>query len=289
MVRAYVVAALFPFLAFPNAGESPAHPGDLPSSVRGGAWLLEDSVRTYAGEELFALIDGGAPLYFEYGFVLARSARYRCTSGTVVAAEAYEMRTEAGAYGLFSYLSAGSGKPASIGQAAVQGTGFVLACRGRQVWSFTALDDAGMDSVSVLAREFAGPAAVMNASLPVIPRFAGLFPEAQESVLFFGPMGFLKRAPFTPQRSVIIGVGMSALIPEGDVSVLECASVREAEVRYDSLLCSLGLAVDRASTRETWSVLSRDGRELLVARKGECLVIIAGPDRERLLARWRRL
>ena len=199
MVRAYLLPTLFLILNVPDSRRSLAHPGDLPISMRGGTWTLEDSVRTYAGEELFELIDGGAPLYFEYGFVLARSARYRCASGSVVAAEAYEMRTEAGAYGLFSYLSAGSGRPVKIGQAAVEGTGFVLAWRGRQVWSFTALDGVGMDSVCALALECVGPEMVMEASLLIVRRFAGLFPGAQESVLFFGPLGFQKRAPFSPQ------------------------------------------------------------------------------------------
>jgi len=271
------------------AGESPAQRVDLPFSVRGGAWTLEDSVRTYEGEELFALIDGGAPLHFEYGFVLVRSARYRSASGGVVAVEAYEMRSEAGAYGLYSYLSAGSGTPATIGQAAVEGTGFVLAWRGRQVWSITALDGAGMDSVFVLAREFVGSSDVVGSSLPIVRRFAGLFPEAREVVLFFGPLGFQKRAPFTPAGSMAIGNGLSALIPEGEVLMLEYSSIREAGIRYDSLLCALGRAGDPASGPGAWRVLSREGRELLVARKGEDLLIFSGPDRERLLALWRRL
>ena len=150
------------------------------------------------------------------------------------------MRTEAGAYGLFSYVSAGSGRPVKIGQAAVEGTGFVLAWRGRQVWSFTALDGVGMDSVCALALECVGPEMVTEASPLIVRRFAALFPEAQEPVLFFGPLGFQKRAPFSPGRSMDIGSGMSALIPEGEVLVLEYSSVREAGVRYDSLVCSLG-------------------------------------------------
>jgi hypothetical protein len=289
MVQAYLLTAMFLVMDVPDAGRSPAHPGDFPLSVRGGAWTLEDSARTYAGEELFQLIDGGAPLYFEYGFLLARSARYRCASADVVAAEAYEMRTEAGAYGLFTYLSAGSGTPAKFGQAAVEGAGFLLACRGRQVWSFTAIDGVGMDSVSALAREFVGPAAVMGTSLPVIRRFTGLFPGAQEPVLFFGPQGFQKRAPLSPARSMTIGSGVSALIPEGEVVMLAYSSILEAGVGYDSLVCSLGLVGKPASGPGAWRLVTRDGRELLVARKGECVVILAGPDRERLLALWHRL
>ncbi len=289
MVRTYVLPALLLIMNVPEAGGSLARSGDLPNSVRGGGWTLEDSVRTFAGEELFQLIDGGAPLYFEYGFVLARSARYRCASGSVVAAEVYEMRTEAGAFGLFTYLSAGSGKPVKIGQAAVEGTGFLLACRGRQVWSFTALDGVGMDSVSALAREFVGPPIVVETSLPVVRRFAGFFPGARESVLFFGPLGSQKRAPFSFKRSMAIGRGMSALIPEGEVVVLEYSSIREAGIRYDSLVCSLGFQGVPASGPGAWRLLTHEGRELLVARRGEYLLILSGPDRERLLAVWHGL
>jgi hypothetical protein len=74
-------------------------------------------VRSYAGEELFELIDGGAPLYFEYGFLAASAARYRGVPRGTVAAERYVMRSEGGAFGLYSYLSAGSGHPATVGMA----------------------------------------------------------------------------------------------------------------------------------------------------------------------------
>ena len=82
---------------------------------------------------------------------------------------------------------------------------------------------------------------------------------------------------------------MSALIPEGEVVVLEYSSIREAGVRYDSLVCSLGLQGVPASGPGAWRLLTHDGRELLLARRGEYLVILAGPDRERLLAVWHRL
>jgi hypothetical protein len=289
MLRMHMLSVGFMLVHVMSAGGAAVQRGELPFSVRGGAWTLEDSVRTFKGEELFALIDGGAPLYFEYGFVLVRSARYLSASGGEVAVEAYEMRSEAGAFGLYSYLSAGSGTPATIGQGAVEGTGFLLALHGRRVWSITALDGAGMDSVGVLAREFVGPSEAAGSPLPVVRWFARFFPDAREVVLFFGPLGFQKRAPFAPTRSMAIGTGMSGMIPEGEVLVLEYSSLRDAGMRYDSLLCSLGLAGDTASGPGAWNALSRGGRELVVARKGEYVVILTGADRGRLLALWRRL
>ena len=146
-----------------------------------------------------------------------------------------------------------------------------------------------MDSVCALALECVGPEMVTEASPLIVRRFAALFPEAQEPVLFFGPLGFQKRAPFSSGRSMDIGSGMSALIPEGEVLVLEYASVREAGVRYDSLLYLLGNVADPAAGQKTWSLHSRDAAEVLVARKEEYLVILAGPNRERLLVLWHRL
>jgi hypothetical protein len=238
--------------------------------------------------ELFRLIDGGAPLYFEYGFDVARTGRYRGMNGGTVAAEVYEMCTEGGAFGLYSYLAAGSGVPAKVGWLGTEGTGFALAWKGRHVWAFTALDSTGRDSLLALSRKLAGPPP-RSWALPAESKwFAATFPDARDAVLFFGPLGFQKRTLSLPERVLGIRQGMSGILPEGEVVMFEYSSRDEAGMRRDSLLRSLG--TDVAADRRGWQVLTWNGDALLVAEAGEkLLVIVRGRDRGQLIELWRRV
>jgi len=236
--------------------------------------------------ELFRLIDGGAPLYFEYGFTEARTARYRGINGGTVAAEVFEMRSEGGAFGLYSYLAAGSGVPAKVGWIGTQGTGFVLAWKGRQAWSFTALDSTDPDSLLALARDLAGPPS-RSWGLPVeCAWFASAFPEARDAVLFFGPLGFQKRTLSLPESILGVRQGMSGVIPDGEVVVFEYSSREEAGMRRDSLLWTFG--IDVSADPRGPQFLRVNGDELLVAEAGKnCVVILRGGDRGRLMEVWR--
>lgn len=288
MVRVHVLLVVLLLVHLVPAGGSPTQRGELPFSVRGGAWTLEDSVRTYEGEALFSLIDGGAPLYFEYGFTVVRSGRYRGTNGGTVAAEVYEMSAAGGAFGLYSYLAAGSGIPAKVGWIGTEGTGFALAWKGRQVWAFTALDSAGSDSLLVLSRELTGPPS-LSWELPAETKwFATTFPEARDAVLFFGPLGCQKRTLSLPERVLGIRQGMSGILPEGEVVMFEYSSRDELGMRRDSLLRFVG--AEGAAGGRGWQVLTWHGDEFLIATAGEkLLVIVRGRDRGQLVELWRRV
>ena len=94
------------------AGAPPPAPGQsprLPATVAG--WTRADSVGVYAGKNLFLLIDGGADLFYEYGFVRAFSSEYSRSPDTSATVELYEMESPVAAYGLFTSFTAGTGKP----------------------------------------------------------------------------------------------------------------------------------------------------------------------------------
>jgi hypothetical protein len=118
-------------------------PATLPPTA--GGWTRADSVGVYAGKDLFLLIDGGADLFFEYGFVRALSSEYSRPPDASTATELYEMKNTSAAYGLFTSFTAGTGTAVPVGQEAVLGEGYCIVWKGPYVAMLTA---AYVDSAS---------------------------------------------------------------------------------------------------------------------------------------------
>ena len=78
------------------AGDGPP----LPPSGFLGTWNVEGKPRLFPGSELYAHIDGGAEIFFEFGFEEATVQRYRSPNGEVVV-ERYTMSDPLAALGIY--------------------------------------------------------------------------------------------------------------------------------------------------------------------------------------------
>ncbi len=112
-----------------------------------GGWSLSERPREFEGEGLFDLIDGGAPLFFEYGFRSVVTAEYRSLSGATISAEVYRMNDAGGAYGIYSLRSGERGTRINLGQVATQHPGYVMFWQGTFYVSVVA-SDSGAESVN---------------------------------------------------------------------------------------------------------------------------------------------
>ena len=72
----------------------------LPPSGFLGAWNVEGRPRLFTGSELYGHIDGGAEIFFEFGFEEATVQRYRSPAGEVVV-ECYTMSDPLAALGIY--------------------------------------------------------------------------------------------------------------------------------------------------------------------------------------------
>jgi len=90
-----LLLALLPGVALP-AGDTPL----LPSSGAVGAWEVDGKPRVFTGSELYGHIDGGAEIYFEFGFKQLTVQRYRSAAGQVVV-ECYRMSDTLAALGIY--------------------------------------------------------------------------------------------------------------------------------------------------------------------------------------------
>ncbi|MBS4012844.1 MAG: hypothetical protein KGZ97_03665 [Bacteroidetes bacterium] len=79
----------------------------LPNSGWQEGWQ-KGEVQFYKGDDLFFLINGGADLYMEYGFVDVAAADYVHSSLGKLYVEIYKMENEKAAFGIFSMSKASS-------------------------------------------------------------------------------------------------------------------------------------------------------------------------------------
>jgi len=113
-----------------TGGGSKGLQGFLPSSVKAqGIKIKKDGeARIYDGKKLFDYMDGGAELYYEYGFEQACVQRYKAKQGEVTV-EIYQMDTPAHAYGVYTFDTQGEHPP--IGQDATYARGLLSFWKGR--------------------------------------------------------------------------------------------------------------------------------------------------------------
>lgn len=94
-------------------------------------WKLQQGPEVFAGEELYDLIDGGADIYLEYGFVKVVSADYFDQYQNITQAEIYEMEDAAAAYGIFSLTQQIPGWERTYGQLCVITSDYIAFWKGR--------------------------------------------------------------------------------------------------------------------------------------------------------------
>lgn len=268
------------WFALTMATPSPVHgqPAMLPPTA--GGWTRADSVGVFAGTDLFDLVDGGADLFFEYGFVRALNSEYTRLPGMSATTELYEMETPAAAYGLFTSFTVGTGSPVPLGQEAVLGEGYCIFWKGPFVGMVTAtsVDSTPGRSLLQLAGELekkihlTGPLP----GLCTLLREGGL--ESRMMVYIRGKLALRNHFsdagafPFPPTDGVVGKSGPSQyLILEYPDAAAAGAAIHVAELEWERLQ----LSVTRDSGGK-WKLQQRDERFAIVEQQGRHILAVSG-------------
>jgi len=82
-------------------------------------WTIKDTIEVYTGDDLFFMINGGADIYLEYGFVQVAQMKFENALAEKDHLEIYEMEDSDAAYGIFSMNSSGKGVEMEMGDASI--------------------------------------------------------------------------------------------------------------------------------------------------------------------------
>ena len=87
----------------------------LPQESELGDWKPEGAPQVFRGEDLYDYIDGGAEIYFEYGFHRVLVQDYRKRNGPLISLEVFEMAAPESAYGIYSFKAGLRGDTIELG------------------------------------------------------------------------------------------------------------------------------------------------------------------------------
>jgi hypothetical protein len=87
----------------------------LPQPGELEGWEPVGTPQHMIGEDLFLLINGGAEIYYEYGFKQVIAQGFKNKNGKSFNLEIYEMQNPAAAYGIYTFKTGDEGKPLDVG------------------------------------------------------------------------------------------------------------------------------------------------------------------------------
>jgi len=114
----------------------------LPEENEWMTWKPLGETQTAEGEDLFLLINGGAEIYYEYGFLRAAIQSYKSESGLSLNIEIYEMEDPSSAYGAFSFKTGSKGQEVDIGSDSALEDYYLNFWKNRFVVTLIGFDDS---------------------------------------------------------------------------------------------------------------------------------------------------
>ena len=135
------------------AGDAPCQAILLlfPKPEEARPWVSEGPAQLAEGQELFALIDGGAELFLRHGFERAAVQSYTFAGGRHIQVEIYMMRSVDGAADVFARKTGPGELPLALGDAGAGGEYYIVFRRGRFLVTVTA-GDADADAKAAVLR-----------------------------------------------------------------------------------------------------------------------------------------
>lgn len=98
----------------------------LPAGAEISGWTLSEAPKTYIGDKLYEMINGGADIYHEYGFTQVMRAAYVDGRGKSIKLEIYETESPAAVYGIRSVAAAKDWQSARTGESVAARTAGVF-------------------------------------------------------------------------------------------------------------------------------------------------------------------
>jgi hypothetical protein len=123
----------------------------LPSSDDVRPWVPDAPAQVAEGQQLFALINGGAEIFLQHGFERAAAQTYSHAGDRHIQVEIYMMGTADGATEVFLRKTGATELPLVIGDAGIRGEYYIVFRTGRFLVTVTA-GDAQADAQAMVLR-----------------------------------------------------------------------------------------------------------------------------------------
>ncbi len=158
-------------------------------------WEPSGEPQYVKGEDLFLLIDGGAEIYYEYGFKQAIAQGFKKKNGRPGSGfnlEIYEMQDPEAAYGIYTFKIAGKGQVLALGDGGLLEDYYLNAWKGNFLVTVTGFD-AGKDTLAGIVEAVTVVTTKIKTAGPIsLPPLINLLPVEYQNRLKANVIKYLK-------------------------------------------------------------------------------------------------
>ncbi|MBN1254089.1 MAG: hypothetical protein JXA50_02345 [Deltaproteobacteria bacterium] len=235
----------------------------------------------YVGTKLFDYMNGGAELYYEYGFVRMGVQRYQTPPGGVTA-EIYEMDLPGNAYGIYTFDT--QGEHPSIGQDATYEGGLLSFWKGKYCVRIFSEGEELKETILVLGQAIAQKI-LEEGERPDILNVLPSRGIVGDSLLYFRGMVALNNAYFLSHQDVLsLREGTEGITfqykPEAQplrVIIVRYPAPPHAEEAFQNLLAS-EIIREGTMNNEIFQGKSRKGYGATTVVGDLVILVLDGPD-----------
>jgi hypothetical protein len=254
----------------------------LPRSNEAEGWLKERVVLRYRGEDLFEYINGGAEIYYEYGFKEVVIQDYK-KNGHSLSLEIFEMIDPQSAYGIYSFKRSPEGIPLDT-EAEGRLEGYYLNLwKGRYLITITGFDEE-QETVNGLIEVAKTVESKIKTEKSTKPGILDRLPQTElteASVKYFmGNLGLFNSYAFSRQNIFGLSEGVKGSYKNGyDIYILKQKKDIQPLLRFEQVKDFFRKEKkykNFASINGAFSVSDEKNRIIYVESSGETVIIVLG-------------
>lgn len=183
-------------------------------------WYPDGKAEYASGQDLYLVINGGAEIYFEYGFKEAAYQSYKNKSGQSINLEIYEMTDPGAAYGIYTFKTGADGVPIDCGQGGWLESYFLNFWEGNFLITLTALSMEGQALNGIKNIAFAVDSKLASESeIPPLIKFLPTEDLKRNGITYMrGNLALFNQDIFDPMD--IFGLKEGVIGRYGDYSIL---------------------------------------------------------------------
>jgi len=183
--------------------------GLLPSTAEVQGIKKEGRALLYEGKKLFDYMDGGAELFYEYGFERACVQRYKVAEGEVTV-EIYQMDLPTDAYGIYTFDT--QGEHPQVGQEATYEKGLLTFWKGRYFVRAFAQNEGLKESILALGRVISQKITEKGNRPEILEFLPPVQMRIRDTLLYLRGMIALNNAYFLSHQNVLsLGEGVEGI------------------------------------------------------------------------------
>ncbi|MFV0439554.1 MAG: DUF6599 family protein [Desulfopila sp.] len=247
-------------------------------------WSRLEPPQPYHGDELFLMIDGGADIYFEYGFSQALAGDYHNEKGQLLRLELYEMTDPAAAYGVYTFKIGTDGQPLAVGQAASLADYYLHFWQGNLLVTIAGPDTTPetIEALTAFARFIDQRYSQQGEIPPLAQRLLSPPLSLASGIYVRGSIGVMNSYVFDTEDIFRVQEGMIGTVGDNRIFVFRYPDNAESKRLFATATTRMA-AGDRFQQTtiagEVCTMTDRDDNVIILSRKGQNIVAVIGRNR----------